>query len=128
VTMLATNFVWQIVNWPGFWPLLTVVASLLAAWIGGRIAGKYALEARRQAALDQRKRDREMEKQASMGILRAIEAELKVHKNALEPLLVRLKKTPPSLPLATMPVDQNFSLFLMQMPLPWAESRTRICW
>jgi hypothetical protein len=84
VTALATNFMWKIVNWPGFWPLLTVVASLLSAWIGGRIAGKFAMLAQKQAALEARQRDREIEQQALTGILRTIEAELKVHKRALE--------------------------------------------
>jgi hypothetical protein len=107
--------VWKIVNWAGFWPLLTVVvsflavvASLLAAWIGGRIAGKYALLAQKQAALEARQRDQEIEQQALAGTLGAIEAELKVHKDALEPLLDLLNKTPAGLPLATMPIDQNF--------------------
>jgi hypothetical protein len=112
LTVLATNFAWRIVNWPGFWPLLTVVvsfvASLLAAWIGGRIAGNFALRAQRQAALDQRERDREIEQQALAGTLRAIEAELKVHRNALDPLSGLLQRTPPGFPLATMPIDQNF--------------------
>ena len=106
--MLATNFVWKIVNWAGFWPLLTVVASLLAAWIGGHIAGKYALIAQKQAALEGRQRDREIEQQALVGTLLAIQAELKVQKNALEPLLGRLKMTPSGWPLATMPINQNF--------------------
>jgi len=86
--LLAANFVCKIVNWAGFWPLLTVVvsflavvASLLAAWIGGRIAGKYALLAQKQAALEARQRDQEIEQQALAGTLRAIEADLKVHKD-----------------------------------------------
>ena len=95
MTALATNFVWKIVNWPGFWPLLTVVASLLAAWIGGRIAGKYALKAQRQAALDQRERDRETEREALCGTLRAIQAELKSLKSDnLEPFKKRLTARP----------------------------------
>ena len=95
MTALATNFVWKIVNWSGFWPLLTVVASLLSAWIGGRIAGKYALKAQRQAALDQRERDRETEREALCGTLRAIQAELKSLKSDnLEPFKKRLTARP----------------------------------
>jgi hypothetical protein len=112
VTVLATNFLCKLINWAGFWPLLaallTAVATLFSAWLGGRIAGKHALRAQEQAARDQRERDRQIERQASMGILRAIEAELTVHKDALEPLLGLLKKTPAGMPLATMPIDQNF--------------------
>jgi hypothetical protein len=108
MTVLATIFVLKIVNWPGFWPLLTVVvsllavvASLLAARIGGHIAGKYALLAQQQAAVEARQRDREIERQALAGTLRAIEAELKVHKRALEHLSDRLRETPADWPLAT---------------------------
>jgi hypothetical protein len=110
--VLATNVVWQIVNWAGFWQLLTVVvsfvASLLAARIGGHIAGKYALKAQGQAALDQRERDREIEQQALAGTLRAIRAELLVLRaDCLQPLWNRLKAAVPG-PFPTMPVQENF--------------------
>jgi hypothetical protein len=87
---------------------MTVLASLFAGWLGGHIAGKFALRAQEKAARDQRERDREIEQQALVGTLRAIEAELTVHKRALEHLSDRVKKTPAEWPLATMPVDQNF--------------------
>jgi hypothetical protein len=65
---------------------MTVLASLFAGWLGGHIAGKFALRAQEKAARDQRERDREIEQQALVGTLRAIEAELTVHKRALEHL------------------------------------------
>jgi hypothetical protein len=53
---------------------------------------KFALRAQEKAARDQRERDREIEQQALVGTLRAIEAELTVHKRALEHLSDRVKK------------------------------------
>lgn len=48
---------------------LTSIVSLLAAVIGGWIAGKYALRAQKQAAKDERERDRDAERAAVNGTL-----------------------------------------------------------
>jgi succinate dehydrogenase/fumarate reductase flavoprotein subunit len=58
--------------------LLTCIVSLLAAIIGGWIAGKYALRAQKQAAEDQRQRDVEAERRMINNTLQAIGTELTV--------------------------------------------------
>jgi hypothetical protein len=58
--------------------LLTSAVSLLAAMIGGWIAGRYALRAQKQAAEHQRQRDVEAERRAVNSILQAIGTELTV--------------------------------------------------
>jgi hypothetical protein len=58
--------------------LLTSIVSLLAAMIGGWIAGKYALRAQKQAAEDQRQRDVEAERRMINSALQAIGTELTV--------------------------------------------------
>jgi hypothetical protein len=60
--------------------LLTSIVSLLAAMIGGWIAGKYALRAQKQAAEDQRQRDVEAERRIINSALQAIGTELTVLK------------------------------------------------
>jgi hypothetical protein len=60
--------------------LLTCIVSLLAAIIGGWIAGKYALRAQKQAAEDQRQRDVEAERRMINNTLQAIGTELTVLK------------------------------------------------
>jgi succinate dehydrogenase/fumarate reductase flavoprotein subunit len=60
--------------------LLTSIVSLLAAMIGGWIAGKYALRAQKQAAEDQRQRDVEAERRTINSTLQAIGTELTVLK------------------------------------------------
>ena len=60
--------------------LLTSIVSLLAAIIGGWIAGKYALRAQKQAAEDQRQRDVEAERRTINSTLQAIGTELTVLK------------------------------------------------
>jgi hypothetical protein len=60
--------------------LLTSIISLLAAMIGGWIAGRYALRAQKQAAEDQRQRDVETERRAINSSLLAIGTELTVLK------------------------------------------------
>jgi len=60
--------------------LLTCIVSLLAAIIGGWIAGKYALRAQKQAAEDQRQRDLEAELRTINSTLQAIGTELTVLK------------------------------------------------
>jgi hypothetical protein len=60
--------------------LLTSIVSLLAAMIGGWIAGKYALRAQKQAAEDQRQRDVEAEHRMINSALQAIGTELTVLK------------------------------------------------
>jgi hypothetical protein len=61
--------------------LLTSIVSLLAAIIGGWIAGKYALRAQKQAAEDQRLRDVEAEGRTINSTLQAIGTELTVLKS-----------------------------------------------
>lgn len=61
--------------------LLTSIVSLLAAMIGGWIAGTYALRAQKQAAEHQRWRDLEGERRAVNSILQAIGTELTVLKH-----------------------------------------------
>jgi hypothetical protein len=61
--------------------LLTSTVSLLAAMIGGWIAGKYALRAQKQAAEHQRQRDVEAERRAINNTLQAIGTELTVLKD-----------------------------------------------
>ena len=61
--------------------LLTCTVSLLAAIIGGWIAGRYALRAQNQAAEHQRQRDLEAERRAVNSILQAIGTELTVLKH-----------------------------------------------
>jgi hypothetical protein len=60
--------------------LLTSIVSLLAAMIGGWIAGKYALRAQKQAAEDQRQRDVEAERRMINSVLQAVGTELTVLK------------------------------------------------
>jgi hypothetical protein len=60
--------------------LLTCLVSLLAAIIGGWIAGRYALRAQKQAAEDQLKRDVEAERRTINSALQAIGTELAVLK------------------------------------------------
>jgi hypothetical protein len=61
--------------------LLTSAVSLLAAMIGGWIAGRYALRAQKQAAEHQRQRDLEAERRAVKSVLQAIGTELSVLKH-----------------------------------------------
>jgi succinate dehydrogenase/fumarate reductase flavoprotein subunit len=61
--------------------LLTSTVSLLAAMIGGWIAGTYALRAQKQAAEHQRQRDLEAALRAVNSILQAIGTELTVLKH-----------------------------------------------
>jgi hypothetical protein len=69
-----------------------VVASLIGALVGGWMASRSALRAQKQAAEDQRQRDKETEQRAVNGTLQAIAAELKVFKaHALDPLDEKLK-------------------------------------
>jgi hypothetical protein len=60
--------------------LLTSIVSLLAAIIGGWIAGRYALRAQKQAAEHQRQRDVEAERRMINSTLQAIGTELTVLK------------------------------------------------
>lgn len=60
----------------------TAVVSLLAAIIGGWIAGHYAIKAQKQAAKDQRQRDLQTEQRTLNNILRSIAAELSVLKTS----------------------------------------------
>jgi hypothetical protein len=60
--------------------LLTCLVSLLAAIVGGWIAGRYALRAQKQAAEDQLKRDIEAERRTINSVLQAIGTELSVLK------------------------------------------------
>ena len=60
--------------------LPTSIVSLLAAIIGGWIAGKYAPRAQKQAAEDQRQRDVEAERRMVNSALQAIGTELTVLK------------------------------------------------
>jgi hypothetical protein len=60
--------------------LVTCIVSLLAAIVGGWIAGKYALRAQKQAAEDQRQRDLEAERRTINSTLQAIGTELTVLK------------------------------------------------
>jgi hypothetical protein len=60
--------------------LLTSIVSLIAAIIGGWIAGKYALRAQEQAAEDQRQRDAEAHRRTTNSTLQAIGTELTVLK------------------------------------------------
>jgi len=60
--------------------LFTSLVSLLAAIVGGWIAGKYALRAQKQAAEDQRQRDVEAERRTINSTLQAIGTELTVLK------------------------------------------------
>lgn len=60
--------------------LFTSIVSLIAAIIGGWIAGKYALRAQEQAAEDQRQRDAEAHRRTTNSTLQAIETELTVLK------------------------------------------------
>jgi hypothetical protein len=59
-----------------FW--LTSLFSLLAAVIGGWIAGRYAVHAQKQAVKEQRASDLEAERRAVNGTLQAIKPELEV--------------------------------------------------
>ena len=61
--------------------LLTSAVSLLAAIVGGWIAGKYALRAQKQAAEHQRQRDVEAERRTTNSALQAIGTELTVLKH-----------------------------------------------
>jgi hypothetical protein len=63
-----------------------------------------------------------------MGVLRAIEAELTVHKDALESLSDRLKRTPAGSPLATMPVDQNFFIVFEANAAALGKIDNQDCW
>jgi len=54
---------------------LTSVFSLLAAIVGGWIAGRYAVHAQKHAAKEQRQSDREAERRAVNGTLQAIRPE-----------------------------------------------------
>ena len=60
--------------------LLTSTVSLLAAMIGGWIAGRYAHRAQKQAAEDQRQRDVQAERRTVNSTLQAIGTELTVLK------------------------------------------------
>jgi succinate dehydrogenase/fumarate reductase flavoprotein subunit len=60
--------------------LLTSTISLLAAMIGGWIAGRYALRAQKQAAEDQRQRDVQAERRTVNSTLQGIGTELAVLK------------------------------------------------
>jgi hypothetical protein len=62
--------------------LLTSIVSLLAAVIGGWIAGKYAIRAQKQAAEDQRKIEQESERREVHATLNALKAELTLFYNA----------------------------------------------
>ena len=62
---------------------LTSVVSLLAAVVGGWIAGRYAVHAQKHAAKEQRQSDREAERRAVNGTLQAIRPELEVFNTEL---------------------------------------------
>jgi hypothetical protein len=57
--------------------------GLIGAVIGGVLTGYFALHAEKQAAVDQRKRDLEIEVHATKSVLRAMDAELKVFKSEI---------------------------------------------
>jgi hypothetical protein len=56
--------------------LLTSTISLLAAMIGGWIAGRYALRAQKQATEDQQQRDAQEERRMVNSTLQAIGTEI----------------------------------------------------
>jgi uncharacterized protein YwgA len=62
---------------------LTSVVSLLAAVVGGWIAGRYAVHAQKHAAKEQRQSDLEAERRAINGTLQAIRPELEVFNTEL---------------------------------------------
>ena len=62
---------------------LTSVFSLLAAIVGGWIAGRYAVHAQKHAAKEQRQSDLEAERRAVNGTLQAIRPELEVFNTEL---------------------------------------------
>ena len=62
---------------------LTSVFSLLAAIVGGWIAGRYAVHAQKHAAKEQRQSDLEAERRAVNGTLQAIKPELEVFNTEL---------------------------------------------
>jgi hypothetical protein len=62
---------------------LTSVVSLLAAVVGGWIAGRYAVHAQKHAAKEQRQSDLEAERRAVNGTLQAIRPELEVFNTEL---------------------------------------------
>jgi hypothetical protein len=64
-----------------FW--LTSLFSLLAAIIGGWIAGRYAVHAQKHAVREQRASDLEAERRAVNGTLQAIKPELEVFNTEL---------------------------------------------
>ena len=62
---------------------LTSVFSLLAAIVGGWIAGRYAVHAQKHAVKEQRQSDLEAERRAVNGTLQAIKPELEVFNTEL---------------------------------------------
>jgi succinate dehydrogenase/fumarate reductase flavoprotein subunit len=62
---------------------LTSVVSLLAAVVGGWIAGRYAVHAQKHAVKEQRQSDLEAERRAVNGTLQAIKPELEVFNTEL---------------------------------------------
>ena len=62
---------------------LTSVFSLLAAIVGGWIAGRYAVHAQKHAAKEQRQSDLDAERRAVNGTLQAIKPELEVFNTEL---------------------------------------------
>jgi hypothetical protein len=79
-----------------------------SALFGAVVGGLFVLLAQMLANRAQRKRDRQTEREALIGTLRAIQAELLVLRaDCLQPLSRRLKATVPG-PFLTMPVQENF--------------------
>jgi len=80
-------------------------AAIAGALIGGSITGWFTLRAQKQAAKDQRIRDRETELEAIKGTLQAIETEVDVFKlKYLDALNVLFKEPNPKAPPAN-PID-----------------------
>jgi hypothetical protein len=88
--------------------LVTCTVSLLAAIIGGWIAGNYALRAQKQAAEHQLQRDLEAERRVVNSVLQAIGTELTVLKHDF---LDRLQQADDSRELARQirgPLSRNY--------------------
>lgn len=92
---------------------LTSIVSLLAAFIGGWIAEKYALRAQKQAAEDQRQRDQETEQRTVKGTLQAIATELRVLKREnFDELQETLNERQNLTPLAMTRTEQNYFIVI----------------
>ena len=93
---------------------LTPVSSLVAAVIGGWIAGWCSIRAQDKATIAERKRDRETERAATCAILRAVRAELNTfHENFLIKLEEIFKGRDAAnidarTPLGIAPLRQNY--------------------